>query len=108
MVHVVPTAIAMMNRKRVAELALRERLPAIGEFPQFAEDGLLMAYSPERSRFVDLTAEYVDKLLRGARPGDLPVHQPAEFLLSVNARTARAFGLAVPTSVLLRADAVID
>jgi putative ABC transport system substrate-binding protein len=90
-----------------AETALRHRLPSIG--PNFsAEAGYLMSYGPNISDMFRLAADYVDKILKGAKPADLPVQQPTKFVLIVNLKTANALGVTVPLSVLGRADEVIE
>ncbi len=94
--------------KRAAELALEHRVPAVSVPRWFAEEGGLMSYS---ARFADLyrkAALYVDKILKGARPADLPVEQPTIFELVINLKTARALGLTVPPELLVRADQVIE
>ena len=94
--------------KRAAELALKHRVPAVSVPRWFAEQGGLMAYSP---RYVDLfrkAAVYVDKILKGAQPADLPVEQPTHFDLVLNMKTAKALGLEVPPTLLARADEVIE
>jgi putative tryptophan/tyrosine transport system substrate-binding protein len=94
--------------KRAAELALKQRVPAVSVPRWFAEQGGLMSYS---ARYADLfrkAAVYVDKILKGARPADLPVEQPTHFELVINMRTAKALGLAIPESFVLRADEVIE
>lgn len=92
----------------VAEFALRHRLPAISMFRLFAETGGLMTYGPDLPAFFGRAAVYVDRILKGANPGDLPIEQPATFEMLINARTARALGLTIPPSLLARADQVID
>ena len=94
--------------KRAAELALEHRVPAVSVPRWFAEQGGLMSYS---ARYVDLfrkAAVYVDKILKGAQPADLPVEQPTHFALVINMKTARALGIDVPESLLTRADEVIE
>jgi putative ABC transport system substrate-binding protein len=97
------------ERQRIADLAIRHRLPLVGPFREIAEAGGLMAYGPN---IVELWGQrvpvYVDRILKGARPGDLPIEQPAKYELVVNLRTAKALGLTVPPSLLLRADHVIE
>ena len=94
--------------KRVAEFTVRNRLPAISMFRRFAEDGGLMAYGPLRPPFYRRAATYVDKILKGAKPADLPVEQPSKFELVINLKTAKALGLTIPPSLLGRADEVIQ
>ena len=94
--------------KRAAELALKYRVPAVSVPRWFAEEGGLMSYS---ARFADLyrkAAVYVDKILKGVQPADLPVEQPTIFELVINLRTAKALGLTVPPAFLARADKVIE
>jgi putative ABC transport system substrate-binding protein len=96
------------SRARLAELALRSRLPAVYYHPGFAEAGGLLAYGPRQSEFSwRRAAAFVDKILRGARPADLPVEQPTTFELVVNLKAAKRLGLSLPRSLLLRADRVI-
>jgi putative ABC transport system substrate-binding protein len=96
------------HRQRVVDLALEHRLPGVFFFREFTEAGGLMSYSSKLSDQVTRAAGYVDKILRGVRPGDLPVEQPIQFELVVNLRTARALGLALPQAFLLRADQVLE
>jgi len=87
---------------------LKNRLPTISSWPEFVEDGGLMTYSPNLKDLFQRAATYVDKILKGAKPGDLPVEQPTKFELMINLRTAKALGLTIPPSVLGRADQVIE
>ncbi len=96
------------QRRRIAESALGSRLPAMAAQREFAEAGSLMAYGANLRENVRRAATYVDKILKGAKPADLPVEQPTKFELVVNLRTAKALGLTIPPSVLLRADEVIN
>ncbi len=95
-------------RHMLAELATQYRLPIIGDQRAIAVAGMLMALGTERRTISRKLAEYADKILKGARPADLPVEQPTHFELVVNARTAKALGLALPPTILLRADEVIE
>jgi ABC-type uncharacterized transport system substrate-binding protein len=95
------------NARRVAALAAMKRLPSIG-FKEYAEGGGLMAYAADLRDMFRRAAVFVDRILKGARPGDLPVEQATRFELVVNMRTARALGVTIPQSVLLRADEVIE
>ena len=95
------------NRRAIVERALKQRLPGMGEFG-FAETGGLASYGPRVVDNFRRAAVYVDKILKGARPGDLPVEQPTKFELIINLKTAKALGLTIPQSLLLRADEVIQ
>ena len=95
-------------RARLAESALKHRLPMIGHASQQVDAGGLMSYSPSGlSSFRD-AARYVDKILKGAKPGDLPIEQPTRFELVINLKTAKALGITVPRSILLRGDRLIE
>jgi putative ABC transport system substrate-binding protein len=98
----------LAHRSRVAELALKGRLPTMENFREMVEAGGLMAYAVNMPDFVGRAAVYVDKILKGAKPADLPVEQPTKFQLVVNLKTAAALGLAIPASVLQRADGLIE
>ena len=105
---VTPSPFAFTQRDRLVEFAAHKRLPAIYFVEDFADAGGLMAYGPSIVDSYRRAATYVDKILKGAKPGDLPVEQPTRFELIVNLRSARALGLKVPQSVQLRADRVIE
>jgi putative ABC transport system substrate-binding protein len=92
----------------IAESALRHRLPSIGFLRRQAEAGFLMSYGPDISDMFRISADYVDKFLKGARPADLPVQQPTRFELVINLKTAKALGLTIPPAILARADEVIE
>jgi putative tryptophan/tyrosine transport system substrate-binding protein len=94
--------------KALLALALKHRLPSICEPAQWADDGCLMSYGPDYAYLWRRAATFVDKILKGARPGDLPVEQPTRFGLVLNMKTANALGLTIPQSLLLRADRVIQ
>jgi putative tryptophan/tyrosine transport system substrate-binding protein len=96
-----------VDQKRIITLAAKHRLPAIYEWREQAEEGGLMAYGSSLSTVAGRLAAYVDRILKGAKPADLPVEQPTKFELVVNLKAARALGLTIPQSVLLRADEVI-
>jgi putative ABC transport system substrate-binding protein len=91
-----------------AAAALRHRLPSIAHNRRSAESGYLMSYGPDISDMFRLAADYVDKILKGAKPADLPVQQPTRFELVVNLKTAEALGLTIPPTILARADEVIE
>ena len=95
------------ERTRIAELATQSRLPSIYVVRQFAEAGGLMACGPSIRDSLRRAATYVDRILKGARPGDLPIEQPSKFELVINLKTAKVLGLTIPPSLLGRADEVI-
>ena len=106
---IVPSsAIVYFNRKRVAELVTARKMPAICARQKIAKTGCLMAYVPDRSFMNRRAAVFVDKIFKGANPGDLPVERPTKYKLIVNLKLARAFGITVPPSILLRATEVIE
>jgi len=96
------------HRGRIAEFAAKNQLPTISEFREFAAAGCLMAYGPSLPDSGRRAASYVDRILKGAKPGNLPVEQPTKFELVINLKTARTLGLTIPTSLRLRADHVIE
>lgn len=96
------------HRKRVVELAVRYQLAAMYGFKEFVHAGGLMAYGPDYPDLYRRAATYVDKILKGANPADLPIEQPTKFELVINVKTAKALGLALPPSLLIRADQVIE
>jgi putative ABC transport system substrate-binding protein len=98
-----------LQATRIAELALKHRLPSFsGEIPLGPEAGILLAYGPSVSNGCQRAAAYVDRILKGAKPADLPVEQPTKFELVINMKIAKALGLTIPQSVLVRADQVIQ
>ncbi len=103
-----PSQLTYTHRTRIADLAAKRRLPAMGMVRWFPEVGGLMSYSGSDSDRLRRTARYVDKILKGAIPADLPIEQPTRFELVLNVRTAKALGLSIPSSLLLRADQVIE
>ena len=96
------------HRIRINTLALAARLPTINDHQEYVEAGGLMSYGPNFPDLYRRAADYVDKILRGAKPGDLPVEQPTKFDLVINLKTAKALGITIAESFLLRADALIE
>jgi putative tryptophan/tyrosine transport system substrate-binding protein len=95
-------------RARIVELAMRYKLPVMGEFRPMTAAGGLMNYGPNQIDMWRRTAAYIDKIFKGAKPGDLPIELPTKFELIINLKTAKALGLTIPESFLLRADELID
>ena len=106
-VLVLSTPVLMFQRKQIADLAVKSRLPTIYGRPEYVEEGGLVYYGPSYTDLSRRAATYVDKILKGAKPGDLPVEQPKKFELIVNLKAAKQIGLTIPPSVLARADKVI-
>jgi len=100
-------AVSSHNRELIAQLAEKHRLPTFAWASEFVSAGVLMAYGADEKVTWRVVAEYVDKVLRGANPAELPIQQPIEYRLSINLRTAKALGITIPESILLRADEVI-
>ena len=107
-IYVASDPLLNSNRVRMTTLALGLRLPAQYTFREYVEAGGLMSYGPSFPDLFRRAAEYVDKILRGAKPADLPVEQPTKFDLVINLTTAKALGLAIPETFLARADEVIE
>jgi ABC-type uncharacterized transport system substrate-binding protein len=105
---VLPDGMFWGERRRIADFALRSRLPSMFGNTEHAEAGGLMSYAPSSFEPYRRAAYYVDKILKGAKPADLPVEQPTKFELVINLKTAKALGLTIPQSLLLRADQVIE
>jgi len=102
-----PNVVTFGHRARIAQLATRHRLPTASLMREYAEAGCLLSYGASNPDLARRAASFVDKILKGAKPGDLPVEQPIKFELVINTKTAQALGLTVPPSLLLRADHVI-
>jgi len=96
------------QRSHIAALALKRRLPTISLFTSFPDSGTLMAYGPNLQELYKRAPSYVDKILKGARPGELPIERPTRFEFVINLKTAKALGLTIPHSLVLRADRVIE
>ena len=107
-VHVLPSPFFNHHRARIAELATKHGLPSISEAREYVQDGGLMSYGPNFPGMYRRAASYVDRILKGAKPGDLPIEQPTKFELVINLKTAKALGITIPQSLLLRADAMIQ
>jgi putative ABC transport system substrate-binding protein len=106
---VFPDAVFFAQRRQIAELAAKRHLPTVFSIgPEYAEAGGLMVYGPDLLDLERRVASYVDKILKGAKPADLPVEQPTKFEFVINLKTAKALGLTIPQSVLGRADQVIQ
>jgi putative tryptophan/tyrosine transport system substrate-binding protein len=104
---VLPDAVSLANRKRILEFAASRRLPAMYPFREMVDDGGLLCYGPNLADSFRIAAEYVDRILKGARPGDLPIAQPTRFDFVVNLKSAKALGLTIPQTILVRADDVV-
>jgi len=105
---VVSEPLVSTHRVRINTLALAARLPTMHDYREYVEAGGLMSYGPKFPDLFRRSADYVDKILRGTKPGDIPVEQPTKFDLVVNITTAKALGLAMPDKVLATADEVIE
>ena len=105
---VLPDAIFGNQQKQIADLAAKSRLPSISGIPEYGDAGGLIVYGANNLDLERRAAIFVDRILKGAKPGDLPVEQPTKFELIINLRTAKAIGLTIPPSLLQRADQIID
>ena len=103
-----PAPMFISERKRLVDLAAQNRLPAVYAWREFVDAGGLMAYGPNGADLYQRAATYVDRILKGTKPGDLPAEQPTKFELVINLKTAKALGLTIPPSLLQRADEVIQ
>ena len=107
-VAVMPDPVFVTNLQRIATLAQARRLPAIFHLREFAEFGGLVTYGPDRTDLFRRSALYVDKILKGAKPADLPVEQPTKFELALNVKTAKSLGLLIPPTIMVRIDRLIQ
>jgi putative ABC transport system substrate-binding protein len=105
---ITPSRQTLLHRQRIVDLAAVARLPAMGSYADFARSGSLMSYGPDPGESWRRAASHIDKILKGAKPADLPVERPTTFELVVNLKTAKALGLTIPPSILLRADEVVQ
>jgi len=104
----VSDALTSLNRKRVFDFAAAHRLPAMYEYDLYVRDGGLMSYGPDLEESIARVAALIDRILKGAKPTDLPFEQPTLFRLAINLKTAKALGLTVPQALLARADEAIE
>ena len=105
---VLPSPFFYVQRRLLIELAAKYRLPAIYELSDYVEAGGLMSYAPNVNEMFRASASHVDRILKGARPGDLPIERPTTFEFAVNLKAAKAIGLTIPPAVLTRADWTIE
>ena len=105
---VLPNPMFSSERRRLVDLAAKNRLPAVYPWREFVDAGGLMSYGPNLADSFRRAATYVDKILKGAKPADLPVEQPTKFELVINLKTAKALGLTVPPTLLAQADELVE
>jgi putative ABC transport system substrate-binding protein len=101
-------AFLVSQRSRITQFAIEKKLPSVFSFREYIEAGGLMAYTPNYDDLFRRAASYVDKILKGAKPGELPIEQPTKFHLLINLKTARTLGVTLPPWLLVRADEVIE
>jgi len=106
-IFVVADGLTTMNRKQFIDFAAAQRIPAMYETSPYIRDGGLMSYGPSPEESFHRAAAYLDRIFKGAKPDDLPAEYPARYYLTVNLKTATALGLAIPPTLLIRADDVI-
>jgi putative ABC transport system substrate-binding protein len=107
-VVVFPNSITSSNGKQIADLAIKHRMPGVYAASELAEAGGLLSYGPLYADNYRRAAAFVDKVLKGAKPADMPVEQPTKFEMVVNMKTAKTLGITIPNSILVRADKVIE
>jgi putative ABC transport system substrate-binding protein len=107
-IHVLPSPFLNAHRRHLIDLAARYRLPAMYEFREYVQDGGLVSYGVSLPDMYRRAASYVDHILKGTKPGDLPIERPTKFELVINLKTAKALGLTIPLSLLQRADQIIE
>lgn len=105
---IVMDSFTLFHRRKLVDLSVKSRLPMVCEASEFASDGCLIAYGPDRLDAIRKAAGFVDRILKGAKPGDLPIDQPSKFHLIINLKTAKAVGVTIPQSLLVRTDHVIQ
>jgi putative ABC transport system substrate-binding protein len=105
---VVSTRLLLTQRQRILAFAQNSKIPTIGSWGDWARDGLLLTYGPDTEEAMSRVAVYVDKVLKGAQPADIPIERPTRFELVINLKTAKAIGLTIPPTLLARADAIIE
>lgn len=105
---IVMDSFTLFHRRKLVDLSVKSRLPMVCEASEFASDGCLIAYGPDRLDAIRKAAGFVDRILKGAKPADLPIDQPTKFHLVINLKTAKALGVTIPQSLLARADHVIQ
>jgi putative ABC transport system substrate-binding protein len=106
--YIAPDPLVLSNRETISLMALELRLPTIYAYRDYVESGGLVSYGPNIRGMFRRAAEFVDKVLRGTKAGDIPVEQPTHFELVINLKTAKALGLSIPATLLARADEVIE
>jgi putative ABC transport system substrate-binding protein len=107
-VIILPSPTVNSHRRQIAELAIKYRLPSLYAFREFVEAGCLLSYGPSVADLWIRSADYVDKILKGAKPVDLPVAQPTTFVLAINRKTAKALGVTIPQSLIIRATEIVE
>jgi putative ABC transport system substrate-binding protein len=105
---VVSDPLVFTNRMAISDFAIREKLPTVYRLKEYASDGGLISYGPDFVAFFRKAGDYVDKILKGAKPEDLPIEQPTTYQLVFNLKTAKAIGLTISPALLARADEVIE